>query len=78
MYARIVTQSRPRLSGNRCLCRACGLMFSNVRNFDRHRRGGACLHPEAVGLVEVTGIWKRAGISTTAAMARIKRQAVAS
>jgi len=29
----------PALSGNRCLCPACGLSFSSVREFDRHRTG---------------------------------------
>jgi hypothetical protein len=67
----------PKLTGNRCLCRSCGLMFSTVRNFDQHRRGGECRHPETAGQVEVAGIWKRAVISTPAAMARIKRPAVA-
>ena len=28
-----------RLSGKACLCRACGLTFSTVSNFDRHRIG---------------------------------------
>ncbi|HEV8712666.1 MAG TPA: hypothetical protein VGX03_07560 [Candidatus Binatia bacterium] len=27
------------LSGNRCECPACGLLFSSVREFDRHRVG---------------------------------------
>lgn len=29
----------PKLSGNRCQCPACGLPFSSVREFDRHRVG---------------------------------------
>ncbi|WP_425490983.1 hypothetical protein [Luteimonas panaciterrae] len=28
-----------RLTGNRCQCAACGLLFSSVREFDRHRTG---------------------------------------
>lgn len=28
-----------RLTGNRCQCTACGLPFSSVREFDRHRTG---------------------------------------
>lgn len=31
--------SFPLLSGNRCQCRACGLSFTSVREFDRHRTG---------------------------------------
>lgn len=29
----------PRLTGNRCQCAGCGLLFSSVREFDRHRTG---------------------------------------
>jgi hypothetical protein len=29
----------PRLTGNRCQCPACGLLFANPRGFDRHRTG---------------------------------------
>lgn len=29
----------PRLTGNRCQCPTCGLPFSSVREFDRHRVG---------------------------------------
>jgi hypothetical protein len=29
----------------------CHRTFTTVRNFDRHRRDGRCLHPADVGLV---------------------------
>jgi hypothetical protein len=29
----------PRLTAGRCQCGACGLRFSSVREFDRHRTG---------------------------------------
>lgn len=32
--------SRPALKAGRCQCTACGLLFSSVREFDRHRAGG--------------------------------------
>lgn len=32
------------LAGNRCQCRACGLPFSSVRGFDRHRMS-SCVKP---------------------------------
>lgn len=32
--------SRLRLKGARCQCTACGLHFTSVREFDRHRAGG--------------------------------------
>lgn len=32
-------QPRPRLSGNRCRCTACGEYFNSVSAFDRHRLG---------------------------------------
>lgn len=35
-----------------CHCSRCHLTFSTVGNFDRHQRGGKCLHPSEVGLVE--------------------------
>jgi len=40
----------------RCVCRACGEVFSTVSNFDRHRRGKHdgdrhCADPASVGLV---------------------------
>lgn len=56
----------PALVGNRCLCSACGQVFSNGGNFDRHRAGPwsarFCRHPAAVGLVlSPSGTWKRPG-----------------
>lgn len=33
-------------------CGSCRLLFSSDSAFDRHRKGGACLHPLDVGLVE--------------------------
>lgn len=30
----------PKLTGGRCECQACGLRFTSVREFDRHRAGG--------------------------------------
>lgn len=29
----------PKLTGGRCQCPSCGLLFSSVREFDRHRVG---------------------------------------
>lgn len=55
----------------RCLCRACGEMFSTVGNFDRHRRDGECRPPATVGLVQVAGVWKSASARTLEVMARI-------
>jgi hypothetical protein len=31
--------SAPKLTGPRCQCPACGLLFTSVREFDRHRIG---------------------------------------
>lgn len=31
--------SAPKLPGNRCQCQGCGLLFTSVREFDRHRVG---------------------------------------
>lgn len=47
-----------RLTGNRCLCRACGELFSTPGNFDKHRRNGECRPPASGGLVQAAGIWK--------------------
>jgi hypothetical protein len=44
-----------------------------VGNFDRHRRVGACLAPEGVGLVrDSAGVWKRAEIRSPEALVRIQ------
>jgi hypothetical protein len=37
---------------NTCHCSACHVTFSSIDAFDRHRRGGQCLPPAAVGLVQ--------------------------
>lgn len=63
-------------SSSRCLCRACGEFFSNVGNFDRHRRNGECRPPGAVGLVLVADVWKRPNTLTTQAMARFRGAAL--
>lgn len=55
----------------RCLCRECGQVFSTVGNFDRHRRNRQCLAPEAVGLVQVAGVWKSPNTRPTQALAAI-------
>lgn len=34
-----------------CHCASCHSTFTTVRVFDRHRRNGSCLPPEAVVLV---------------------------
>jgi hypothetical protein len=51
-----LTHAQP--THTRCLCRACGEVFSTVSNFDKHRRGmGAdrhCVDPTTVGL-RITG-----------------------
>jgi hypothetical protein len=60
------------VGSSRCLCRGCNQYFSTVGNFDRHRRNGHCLAPEAVGLVRDTaGVWKRPNTRPTQALTRI-------
>ena len=34
--------NRSKLTGSRCLCRACGELFNSVRAFEAHRAG---MHP---------------------------------
>lgn len=34
---------RPKLTGRRCVCRACGKFFNTVASFDRHRTGSYAL-----------------------------------
>lgn len=58
----------------RCLCRSCGECFSTVGNFDRHRKAGQCQRPEAVGLVQVAGIWKSPNTRPTQALSAIYGQ----
>jgi hypothetical protein len=62
------------LTGKRCLCRACGELFSTVRNFDRHRRNGECRHPATAGLVQVAGVWKGVPTRDAEGLARIRGQ----
>lgn len=45
----------------RAHCAACHATFSTASAFDRHRRGGACLDPAAVGLVRAGAVWRWAG-----------------
>lgn len=33
-------------------CRGCGEVFTSLTAFDRHHRGGKCLPPASVGLLE--------------------------
>lgn len=48
-------------------CSACHHTFSGVTAFDRHRRGGACLRPLAIGLhADRKGVWRMAGINPVA------------
>lgn len=48
-----------------CHCATCGEHFTTPTNFDRHRRGGACMDPASVGLVPASGrrpgarVWAR-------------------
>ncbi len=39
----------PKLTGQRCLCRACGLVFTTTRNFDAHRTGTHDVHAPGYG-----------------------------
>ncbi|ASZ74848.1 hypothetical protein FDI69_gp031 [Rhodococcus phage Trina] len=44
----------------RCECprKACAEVFSNIRNFDKHRLYGKCVDPETVGLIiGKSGVW---------------------
>lgn len=41
-------------------CSACHETFSTAGNFDKHRRGGKCLLPDAgIGMVKRDGIWRK-------------------
>lgn len=53
----------PKLTGKRCLCSACGRVFSTVANFDRHRKGPMTERRcDGVGLVlGADGIWREPG-----------------
>ena len=63
--------TRPALphGSRRCLCRGCDQFFSTVRNFDKHRKGGACNSPATVGLVCKKGVWVGKGSGYTAKVA---------
>lgn len=52
---------KPRLTGNKCLCRSCGRYFGGVAGFDAHRRAGQCVPPETIGMAQdAAGFWRRA------------------
>lgn len=51
-------------------CCTCHRTFGGVRGFDRHRRGGRCVPPEQLGMVDRDGVW-RSPMPTEAA-ARIR------
>ena len=38
-------------------CGACHRTLGSVTEFDRHRRGGACIDPQTLGLVEARQVW---------------------
>lgn len=40
---------KSKLTGQRCACRACGLVFTTARNFDAHRTGAHDLHAPGYG-----------------------------
>lgn len=54
----ISTCVRPSPSQAHCAAGNCHRTFGSVSAFDRHRRGGECLHPEEVGLQERNGVWR--------------------
>lgn len=39
-------------------CTVCHVTFGGVSNFDLHRRGGLCLTPESLSLIERRGVWR--------------------
>lgn len=49
---------RPTPSQAHCAAGHCHRTFGSVSAFDRHRRGGECLHPEEVGMQERNGVWR--------------------
>lgn len=49
---------RPTPSQAHCAAGSCHRTFGSVSAFDRHRRGGECLHPEEVGMQERDGVWR--------------------
>lgn len=40
---------KSKVTGPRCACRACGLVFTTTRNFDAHRTGAYDLHAPGHG-----------------------------
>jgi hypothetical protein len=40
-----------------CHCSRCCCTFSGFTAFDRHQRGGKCLNPATVALMEFGGVW---------------------
>ena len=40
-----------------CAAAGCHRTFGSVTEFDRHRRGGRCLDPTGLGLVEARQVW---------------------
>lgn len=51
-----------KLTGNRCLCQACGRYFNSVSAFDRHRVGSGakiqCVDPAQLGMIlNAHGFW---------------------
>jgi len=58
----VVVGTEKPLTGNRCLCRACGQYFNSPSAFDRHLSGPAaarvCLNPADAGMVRNgAGFW---------------------
>ncbi len=45
-------------------CPSCHVTFSGVSAFDRHQRGGRCLNPASMGLVNSGEIWTYPGPNT--------------
>lgn len=39
-------------------CTVCHLTFVDVHGFGAHRRGGWCLDPATIGLVELDEVWR--------------------
>lgn len=41
-----------------CHCTVCHCTFGTVSSFDKHRKHGACLDPESIGLQLVGSVWR--------------------
>jgi hypothetical protein len=39
-------------------CPTCHRTFGGVWGFDRHRRNGACVDPQTLGMVDRDGVWR--------------------